>query len=78
MPTIFREGPYRIHFYPKDGVEPPHVHIARDSDTAKVWLSPVRIQNSQGFRPAEVRNIVRMIERHREELLEAWDDFFGR
>jgi hypothetical protein len=35
MPTVLRLGPYRFFFYAGDGVEPPHVHVERDDDTAK-------------------------------------------
>jgi hypothetical protein len=40
MPTIVRDGPYRLFFYSADGAEPPHVHIERDAAIAKYWLAP--------------------------------------
>jgi len=42
MPTVLRAGPYRFFFYSSDAAEPPHVHVERDENTAKFWLSPVR------------------------------------
>lgn len=30
MPTILRDGPYRLFFYSNEGEEPPHVHVERD------------------------------------------------
>ena len=30
MPTVLRIGPYRFHFYSKEGNEPAHIHVARD------------------------------------------------
>jgi Domain of unknown function (DUF4160) len=54
MPTVLRSGPYRLHFYSSDAEEPPHVHVERDENTAKFWLSPVRLESSGGFRPVEV------------------------
>jgi hypothetical protein len=44
MPTVLRSGPYRFHFYSSDAEEPPHVHIERDENTAKFWLSPARLR----------------------------------
>jgi hypothetical protein len=35
MPTVLREGAYRVFFYSADGAEPPHVHIERDAGLAK-------------------------------------------
>ena len=78
MPTIRREGPYRIHFYPKDETEPPHVHVDRDNSSAKVWLAPLRVQSSRGYRRTEILQIERIVENYREELVEAWNDFFNR
>lgn len=77
MPTVLRSGPYRFFFYSGDGDEPPHVHVERDDNTAKFWLSPVRLQSSGGFKPPEVRRIQRRVERHREELQRSWDAYFS-
>ena len=77
MPTVLRIGPYRFFFYSSDGSEPPHVHVERDRDTAKFWLSPVRLQNSGGFRRHELNRIQRIIDEHREALLRSWDEYFN-
>ena len=77
MPTVLRSGPYRFHFYSSDAVEPPHVHVERDENTAMFWLDPVRLQSSGGFRPAEVRRIQRLVEQHREALLRSWHAYFA-
>ena len=77
MPTVLRSGPYRFLVYSSDAEEPPHVHVERDEDSTKFWLSPVRLQSSGGFKPAEVRRIQQLIERHREALLRSWDAYFN-
>jgi len=77
VPTVLRSGPYRLFFYSGDRGEPPHVHVERDDRTAKFWLSPVRLEASRGFRPAEVRQIQQLVERYREELLRSWNGFFS-
>jgi hypothetical protein len=77
MPTVLRAGPYRLFFYSADAHEPPHVHVARDENTAKFWLTPVRLENSGGFKPAEVRRIQRLVEERREALLRSWDACFS-
>jgi len=35
--------------------------VERDGDTAKFWLSPVRLHSSGGFRSAEIRRIHRIV-----------------
>ncbi|HET6428740.1 MAG TPA: DUF4160 domain-containing protein [Phycisphaerae bacterium] len=76
MPTISREGPYRLFFYAADKGEPPHVHIERDDKVAKFWLDPVRLSSSGGFKPEELAKIGRIVEGCRSVLLEAWNEYF--
>ena len=77
MPTIFRDGPYRFFFYSGDRDEPMHVHVERDDKIAKVWLEPLRLCNSGGFKRAELSKILRIIEQNREIMMEAWNDYFN-
>jgi len=77
MPTVLRVGPYRIFFYSSDQTEPPHVHVERDENRAKFWLDPVRLQDSGGFRGAELNRVVALVGEHREFLRKAWYEFFG-
>ncbi|MGL4563708.1 MAG: DUF4160 domain-containing protein [Halioglobus sp.] len=77
MPTILRAGPFRFFFYSGDGNEPPHVHVERDESTAKIWLQPVRLCSSDGFRRSEISVILRTTRHNRDAMLEAWNDYFG-
>lgn len=77
MPTVLRPGPYRMFFYSSDGAEPPHVHVQRDNSAAKFWLNPLRLEHSVGFRPSELRRIRAIITAKRDELLDAWNEYFG-
>jgi len=76
-PTIWREGPYRFHFYSHEPNEPPHVHVDRDDNTAKFWLNPVSVAYNWGFNGKELRKIQTIVEERREEFLDAWHDYFG-
>ena len=64
--------------YSNDAGEPIHVHVERDGDVAKFWLDPVRLQRSGGFRPPEIIRISRLVEVHREQIMEARNECFGR
>ena len=77
MPTIFHIGPFRFYFFSHEPNEPPHVHVDRDAATIKVWLEPVEVAKSRGFRAHEIGGIVTMVEDNRERLLEAWHEYFG-
>ncbi len=77
MPTVMRIGPYRFHFYSREENEPPHIHVARDDHGAKYWLEPVRLAANFGSRPAELRDIQRLVEEPREALIAADIRFHG-
>ncbi len=66
-----------MFFYSNDADEPMHVHVERDGDVAKFWLDPVRLQRSGGFRPPEIRRVAKLVEEHREQIVEAWNEYFG-
>lgn len=78
MPTAMRSGPYRLYFYSHDLSEPPHVHVDRDEQSAKFWLSPVSLSRNLGFSPRELRAIERIILEHEQQLLEVWYEHFQR
>lgn len=78
MPTVLRSGPYRVYFHSHEPNEPPHVHIDRDDQSAKFWLAPaVALVQNLGFAAHELSKIEKLITEHREELMEAWNEFFG-
>lgn len=77
MPTALRIGPDRFFFYASDRHEPLHVHVERDAAKAKFWLEPISLEASAGFSRAELTEIYRLIEQHRELLSRHWHDFFG-
>jgi hypothetical protein len=49
MPTIHRERGYRFFFFMADGYEPPHVHIEKDDNAAKLWLDPLEFSYVEVF-----------------------------
>jgi len=77
MPTIWREGPYRIYFYSGDLGEPHHVHVDGGGSTAKFWLKPVSLHYNIGFSARELRAVEIIVVDHRQEFVEAWDAYFG-
>ncbi len=77
MPTVLRSGPYRVYFHSHEPNEPAHVHVDRDAQSAKFWLSPVRLAKNLGFSAVELRRIQRLLENHEAVLLEKWNERFG-
>ncbi|QDZ06304.1 DUF4160 domain-containing protein [Sphingomonas panacisoli] len=77
MPTVLRIGAFRLYFYSHEPNEPPHIHVDRGEATIKVWLDGIEVAKSRGFRAHEIGGIVAVVEAHREQLLEAWYEYFG-
>jgi hypothetical protein len=77
MPTVLRVGAFRFYFFSHEPNEPPHIHIDRDAATIKVWLDPVTVAKSRGFRANEIGGIIALVIEHKDRLLEAWHEYFG-
>lgn len=76
MPTVLKIGPYRYFFYSGDRDEPVHIHIERDDKIAKIWLEPIRLDSSGGFNRKEISEMLKTIQEHHQEFVEAWHDYF--
>jgi hypothetical protein len=76
MPTVLQIGPYGFIFFSSDRGEPPHIHVRRDQQLAKFWLSPVELSKNRGFKDPELNDIYRLVKQHQQTLLEAWHDYF--
>jgi Domain of unknown function (DUF4160) len=35
MPTVLRGNGYRFYFFSNEGYEPPHIHVDKESNSAK-------------------------------------------
>ena len=76
-PTVVRDGPYRLFFFSRE--EPRiHVHVAHPHGEAKFWLVPgVLLANHTGLTHRELVEAERVVTRHLEEIVHAWNTHFG-
>lgn len=80
MPVVFRQNAYRFHFFSDEGDprEPIHIHVRNGRDNAKFWLYPeVTVAYNRGFSARVQSELIRMVERHRDEIERAWHDHFS-
>lgn len=77
MPTVLRVGRYQFFFFSNEGQEPPHIHVRAGGDQAKFWLDPVQLAANYGFNGRELTKIQKIVEKHRDQLLEAWREYFS-
>jgi len=76
-PTVFRERGYRFYFFSREEVRK-HVHVHGSGGEAKFWLEPgILLAKSHGLSREQLVRIGQMVEEHHDELINAWDVFFG-
>ena len=46
-------------------------------EEAKFWLDPIDVAANHGFNGRELGIVEDLVEFHRQELLEAWNEHFG-
>lgn len=68
MPTVLKIGSFRFHFYSDERNEPAHVHVATPDGECKFWLEPVRLARNKRVAPHVVREIEKLVFRHRDSL----------
>ena len=76
-PTVVRDGPYRLFFFSRE--EPRmHVHVAHSDGEAKFWLTPrVELATQTGLSAGQLRDAERVVNRHFQEISNAWNKHFG-
>lgn len=77
-PTIFREKGYRFFFFSREETRK-HVHVISGDGEAKYWLEPtIQLATYSAYNQKQLREIESLIEEHRDELINAWHEHFGR
>ena len=77
MPTIKTIDRFRFFFSSSDGSEPPHIHVQHERRVAKFWLKSVELADGGRMKPHELSTIERLVQKHRLEFIETWNDYFG-
>ena len=77
VPTVVRDGPFRLFFFSRE--EPRiHVHVAHPDGEAKFWLTPtVCLATSTGLTPRQITEADAVVNAHIKEIEDAWNLHFG-
>ena len=78
MPTVFHEKGYQFFFVSSDAREPVHIHVAKQGNLCKIWLSPLRTAYNYGFKPHELQEITRIVAAHQTMIHEKWTEYFRK
>jgi hypothetical protein len=77
-PTVFRVKNYRFYFLSNEENRI-HIHVGGEDGEAKFWLEPiVALADSFGLNKKKLLEIERIVERRRNEIVEAWKKHFGQ
>lgn len=75
-PTIFTSKSLQFRINTRNEHNPPHVHVVRADAEAVIVIKTGEVLFSDGFSPKALKEIREQVEHHREELLEAWNDYW--
>jgi hypothetical protein len=75
-PTILRQGGYQVTIFANDHL-PPHVHVRRAGNAARIRLDPIEVLHNQGYNVRELGQIVAIVRQHQALLLLAWTEMHG-
>ncbi|MBL8378415.1 MAG: DUF4160 domain-containing protein [Burkholderiales bacterium] len=75
-PTIFREGGFRFYFFSREESRM-HVHVQGQNGEAKFWLEPaIEFAKAVGLSQREIDEAQRIVQRHQDEIRNAWRKHF--
>jgi len=75
MPTVVQERGYRVMIFFNDH-PPPHAHVFKDGQKARVYLSPVALWDST-LKANETKQAIKIVEANRDTLLNKWHEIHG-
>jgi len=76
MPTVLTVEGFRFFFYSNENDEPPHVHVEKAEGTAKIWLSPLKVEYMSGFTPRQQTVVMEHCNKNLELFKKKWDEHF--
>jgi len=78
MPTIFEIFHFKFGFLSNDHL-PIHVHVAKGDNETRIILEPeIVVDWNRGFNPSEMKKIMSVVESFKDEMIDAWHNFFDK
>ena len=79
MPTVLLINGFRFFFYSNEGSEPVHIHVSKGDAEGKIWLhTQMEIAYMEGFTPAEIKDIEKIVKEKIELFKQKWNEYFGK
>ena len=68
---------FKFWFWSNENDEPIHIHVFKGGAAAKFWIqSEIRLGWNKGFKIAQLRRILRILEEQQDAIQEAWKNHF--
>lgn len=78
MPTVFRYGSYRFHFFSREETRK-HVHVSCPDGEVKIWLEPeISVADVVQLSAYQINEILALVYEHKEEIIEHWNSHFDK
>jgi hypothetical protein len=75
-PTVLRYKSYRFFFFSREETRK-HVHVSSSEGEAKFWLEPiVSLAWNSDLSPKQLRELLRVVEKRKNEINRAWNKHF--
>lgn len=76
-PTVLRYRNYRFFFFSREERRM-HVHVSCPDGEARFWLEPVvALAEHYGLSAKQLKELQRVVERKRDEIVKRWNKHFG-
>jgi len=76
-PTVLRYRNYRFFFFSREETRK-HVHVSCPEGEARFWLEPVvALAEHHGLSTRQLKELQKVIERKRDEIVKRWHTHFG-
>ncbi len=77
MPTVMRKDGYRFFFF-SDEHDPEHIHIEKGESYVRIEIESMKVTHRYKISSKEVNRLIKLVEQHKTELMEAWNEHFKK
>ena len=75
-PTVFWHKNYRFFFFSREESRK-HIHVYSEDGEAKFWIEPVvALADYVEYTPKQLRELTKLIESRKNEIIQAWKKHF--
>ena len=75
MPTVLRIDGYRFFFFSDEHL-PKHIHIEKADSYVRIEIETLEVTDSYKMSHREINKLRKLVEKNREILRGAWDEYF--